>query len=118
MVVKSADPSRSGLTLLLSPTFKLHNKPLPIPKTGERLTPFQTNILPEPFLAILVAMLCANLLPGRSVTMPPAAFLEPQQLNMIPDIDEDEEDEEDEATAPLGRMTIGDEGDLVPEPDR
>ncbi|KAK0184907.1 kinase-like domain-containing protein [Armillaria mellea] len=89
-LVKSADPSHSGLTLLLSPTFKLHNQPLPIPNMEKRLTPFHNDILPEPFLAILVAMLCANLLPGRSVTMPPAAFLEP-----IPDVEADEEDDDE-----------------------
>ncbi|KAK0184419.1 hypothetical protein F5146DRAFT_1145582 [Armillaria mellea] len=94
-LVKSADPSRPGLTLLLSPTFKLQSKPLPIPTTEERLTPFQTNIPPEPFLAILIAMLCANLLPGCSVTSPPAAFLEPRLLNAIPDVMEDEEDDDE-----------------------
>ncbi|KAK0478000.1 kinase-like domain-containing protein [Armillaria luteobubalina] len=89
--VKSTDLSRPGLTLLLSPAFKLQNKPLPIPKTEEQLPSFQTNILPEPFLAILVAMLCANLVPGHSVKSPPAAFLESLRLKTIPDVDEDDE---------------------------
>ncbi|KAK0482026.1 hypothetical protein EDD18DRAFT_1202448 [Armillaria luteobubalina] len=103
-LVKSADPSRPRLTLLLSPAFKLQNKPLPIPKTEERLTPFQTNIPPEPFLAILVAMLCANLVPGHSVKSPPAAFFDPPQLNTIQDVDEDE-DEDDKSESNNDRDT-------------
>ncbi|KAK0449546.1 uncharacterized protein EV420DRAFT_774200 [Desarmillaria tabescens] len=73
-LVKSTDPSRLGLILLLSPAFRLSNEALPIPET---LTPFQATIQPEPFLAILVAMLCANLVPGHEVKSPPAAFYQP-----------------------------------------
>ncbi|KAK0468619.1 hypothetical protein IW261DRAFT_1518443 [Armillaria novae-zelandiae] len=103
-LVKSADPSRPGLTLLLSPPFKLQNRPLPIPKTKERLTSFQTNILPEPFLAILVAMLCANLITGHSIKSPPAAFLEPLQLNRMRDVEEEEE-KDDESVSNNDRDT-------------
>ncbi|KAK0449543.1 uncharacterized protein EV420DRAFT_773976 [Desarmillaria tabescens] len=79
-LIKSTDPSRPGLILLLSPAFRLSNEALPIPET---LTPFQADIQPEPFLAILVAMLCANLIPGHEVKSPPASFYQPLQL--IPD---------------------------------
>lgn len=50
------------------------------------LTQFQANIPTEPFLAILVAMLCANLLPGHSVWRPP-----PDLLLEVPDGDEEED---------------------------
>ncbi|KAF8963854.1 hypothetical protein BDZ97DRAFT_954656 [Flammula alnicola] len=80
--------------LLLSPVFKLQNETLPVPNTEKQLTPFQAKIKPEPFLAILVAMLCANLIPGHSVKSPPAALSQLLRLDTIPDADEAEEDDE------------------------
>ncbi|KAK0447177.1 hypothetical protein EV421DRAFT_187600 [Armillaria borealis] len=71
--------------------FKLQIEALPVPRGVKELTPFQANIEPEPFLAILAAMLCAKLIPSRSVKSPPAALSEPLLLEPILDTDEAEE---------------------------
>ncbi|KAK0229978.1 hypothetical protein EDD85DRAFT_126609 [Armillaria nabsnona] len=90
-LASSTNPTCPGLLLLLSPVFKLQNEALPLPRGVIELTPFQANIQPEPFLAILAAMLCANLIPGRSVKRPPAAVSETLRLPIL-DADEAEED--------------------------
>ncbi|KAK0229980.1 hypothetical protein EDD85DRAFT_957106 [Armillaria nabsnona] len=76
-LVRSADSSRPERMLLPSPIFKLQTRVFRI---------IQANIPTEPFLAILVAMLCANLLPGHSVRKPP-----PDLLSEVPDGDEEED---------------------------
>ncbi|PBK63948.1 hypothetical protein ARMSODRAFT_1088300 [Armillaria solidipes] len=89
-LVRSTDPSRPGRILLLSPVFKLQNESLPYYSSS--LTQFQANIPTEPFLAIIVAMLCANLLPGHSVGSPPISSLEVMSdTETDADADEDEE---------------------------
>ncbi|PBK63953.1 hypothetical protein ARMSODRAFT_1023587 [Armillaria solidipes] len=67
-LVHSIDPSHPGTILLLSPAFKLQNETLP---DLHRLTPFQANIPTEPFLAIVVAILCSNIFPQHSIKSPP-----------------------------------------------
>ncbi|KAK0229979.1 hypothetical protein EDD85DRAFT_957105 [Armillaria nabsnona] len=59
--------SSLGTILLLSPVFKLQNETLPDP---HRLTPFQANIPTEPFLAIIVAILCSNMFPQHRIKSP------------------------------------------------
>ncbi|KAK0460610.1 uncharacterized protein EV420DRAFT_219962 [Desarmillaria tabescens] len=45
------------------------------PSRIQTCSQFRTSIPTQPFLVILVAMLCANLLPGRSVGSPPPDLL-------------------------------------------
>ncbi|KAK0194689.1 hypothetical protein F5146DRAFT_1037109, partial [Armillaria mellea] len=89
-LVRSTDPSRPGRILLLSPMFKLQNESLPY--YSGPLTQFQANIPTKPFLVIIIAMLCADLLPGRSVESPPIPSLEViSDTETYVDADEDEE---------------------------
>ncbi|KAK0432165.1 uncharacterized protein EV420DRAFT_1772379 [Desarmillaria tabescens] len=110
-LVKSTDPSRPGLILLLSPPFRLSNEAFPTPET---LTPFQANIQPEPFLAILVAMLCANLVSGHEVKSPPAAFYQPLPY------EEDEHDpgdnDEDRDGIPACSVQVGTNAMILQHP--
>ncbi|KAK0227646.1 hypothetical protein IW262DRAFT_1454814 [Armillaria fumosa] len=69
-LVQSTDPSNPGTILLLSPA----------------------NIPTEPFLTILVAILCSNILPHHSIKSPPHDLCQPLTLDTIPDADETEED--------------------------
>ncbi|KAK0447174.1 hypothetical protein EV421DRAFT_1901297 [Armillaria borealis] len=102
-LVRSADSSRPGRILLLSPVFKLQSESLPYYSCP--LTQFQANIPTEPFLAILVAMLCANPLPGRSVWRPPTDL-----LLEVPDGDKEEDGSDKE------ECTDSDAGDEVDIP--
>ncbi|KAK0219763.1 hypothetical protein EDD85DRAFT_339827 [Armillaria nabsnona] len=108
-LVHSTDPSRPGRILLLSPIFTLHNETLPDPSPKEHLTPFQANIQNEPFLAIIVAMLCANILPGRVVESPPAHLCQLLPLDEMlnaenddGDVDSFEEDSDGDEVEPSG----------------
>ncbi|KAK0460617.1 uncharacterized protein EV420DRAFT_1762828 [Desarmillaria tabescens] len=86
-LVRSPNPSRPGRILLLSPVFKLQSETLPYPNP---LTQFQAKIPAEPFLAILVAMLCVNLLStGHTVESPPDLLLE-----AMPDEDDESNSKE------------------------
>ncbi|KAK0473899.1 hypothetical protein IW261DRAFT_660469 [Armillaria novae-zelandiae] len=91
-LVHSTDPSHPGTILLLSPVFKLQNATLPDPHSSKPLTPFQAKIPTEPFLAILVAMLCSNMLPQHRIKSPPHDLCQPLTLGTIPDADETEDD--------------------------
>ncbi|KAK0237571.1 hypothetical protein EDD85DRAFT_789728 [Armillaria nabsnona] len=75
-------------------TFKLQDKVLPNPwQSYKTLMLFQANIQPKPFLAILLAMVCSNIIPGHSVKSPPATLTWPLQLESIPAADEAVEDD-------------------------
>ncbi|KAK0470663.1 hypothetical protein IW261DRAFT_1003243 [Armillaria novae-zelandiae] len=93
-LVHSTDPSHPGTILLLSPVFKLQNETLPDPHQTKLLTPFQANIPTEPFLAILVAILCSNMLPQHRIKSPTHDLCQPLTLGSIPDEDETEDDVE------------------------
>ncbi|KAK0460630.1 uncharacterized protein EV420DRAFT_1533223, partial [Desarmillaria tabescens] len=87
-LVRSVDPSHPGTILLLSPVFKLQNETLPDPYPSKPLTPFQANIPTEPFFAIIVAMLCVNMLPEYSIEGPPRDLSLPLT---IPDAGEEDD---------------------------
>ncbi|KAK0459353.1 uncharacterized protein EV420DRAFT_1539752, partial [Desarmillaria tabescens] len=86
-LARSTDMSRPGHILLLSPAFRLSGEPLVHPDSNKTLTPFQVNIQPQPFLAIVVAMIFSKLLPGRRVADPPPDLLRPQLSESIQDTD-------------------------------
>ncbi|KAK0237575.1 hypothetical protein EDD85DRAFT_951753 [Armillaria nabsnona] len=78
-LICSTNLSQLGRILHLSPAFKLQDK---------------ANIQLEPFFAILLAMLCSNIIPGDSIECPPTALIQPLQLGSIPDADEAAENDE------------------------
>ncbi|KAK0470370.1 uncharacterized protein EV420DRAFT_110267 [Desarmillaria tabescens] len=94
-LVRSTDVSRPGHILLLSPAFKLFRAPLVHPDPNKALNQFQANIQPQPFLAIVVAMIISKLIPGRRVADPPSNLLRPQLLETIQDAEEGEQGDEE-----------------------
>ncbi|KAK0493339.1 hypothetical protein EDD18DRAFT_1179626 [Armillaria luteobubalina] len=90
-LVHSTDPSNPGTILLFSPAFKLQNETLPDPHPTKPLAPFQANIPTEPFLAILIVILCSNILPQHRINSPLHDLCQPLTLGTIPDADQTED---------------------------